>query len=128
MSNALRKMVNFMGTRGGARPGAGRPKSGTETRTQQLVKKYTVEGELTPIDVLMSDMKFFHNLGEEQMLIAKTTKPGKEQAKAFRAGKELKDIAANRAREAAPYIHAKLASIQANVQVTNVEAELAELE
>lgn len=116
-----------MGTRGGSYPGAGRPKGAVGKKTQELIARVEAEG-IMPLDVFLNDMRYFYNLGENKMRIAEQTAPGKAQAKEFRAAAELKGIARDCARDAAPYLHPKLASLQANVQVTNVEAELAELE
>lgn len=121
-------MVNYMRKGGGGRqPGAGRPKGAIAKKTQELITRAEAAG-IMPIEVLLNDMRYFYNLGENKMRSAELSIDGKKQAKEFRAALSLKDIAASRARDAAPYIHPKLASLQANVQVTNVEAELAELE
>ncbi len=105
-------MVNNMaGNRGGARAGAGRPASGKVSRTQELIRKATEDG-VTPMEVILSDMRYFHKLGEDKMRQAEQTAPGDKQAKAFRAATALKDIARACAKEAAPYIHPKLASTQ----------------
>jgi hypothetical protein len=116
-----------MGTRGGKQPGAGRPVGSINKKTQELILKATQEG-ISPIEVLLNDMRFFYNLGEDKMLQAQQTEDGKKQANHFRAACSLKEIARGCARDAAPYIHPKLASLQANVNIHNVEAELAELE
>ncbi len=121
------KCKDLMAKFGGSQPGAGRPKGAINKKTQDLIKKATEEG-ISPIEVLLNDMRFFYNLGENKMQEAMTTEPGKKQANAFRASTALKEIARDCARDAAPYIHPKLASVQANVNVVNVEAELAELE
>lgn len=116
-----------MERRGGARENAGRPKGIPNKKTQELIARVQSEG-IMPLDVFLNDMRYFYNLGENKMRMAEMARDGKQQAKEFRAASALKDIAASRARDAAPYIHPRLASLQANVQVTNVEAELAELE
>lgn len=116
-----------MGTFGGKQEGAGRPKGSVSKKTQELIAKAVNEG-ISPVEVLLNDMRTFHALGENKMNEASQTDPGKKQAAAFRAACALKDIARECAQAAAPYIHPKLASIQANVNVNNVEAELAELE
>lgn len=121
-------MINHMaGKNGGARPGAGRPKGAITERAQTILSKAALEG-ISPLEVLLNDMRLYYNLGENKMAEASMTEAGKKQANAFRAASALKDIARSCARDAAPYVHPKLASLQANVQVTNVEAELAELE
>lgn len=85
---------------GGKQPGAGRPKGSKDTRTQELVKK-ALEGGMTPLEYMLSIMR----------------DPS--------AALDRRDAMAS---SAAPYIHPKLASLQAKVEVTNVEAELSELE
>lgn len=112
---------------GGKQPGAGRPKGALSQKTQELITRAATEG-IMPIEVLLNDMRYFYNLGENKMRVAEGEEPGKKQAKEFKAAIELKSIARDCARDAAPYVHPKLASLQANVQITNVEAELAELE
>lgn len=116
-----------MGTRGGRQPGAGRPKGAITSKAQQVLSSAALEG-ISPLEVLLNDMRFFYNLGENKMTEAAMQEPGKKQAAAFRSACSLKEISRNCARDAAPFIHPKLASLQANVQVTNIEAELAELE
>lgn len=120
-------MVKAMGTRGGKQPGAGRPPGATSKKTQELIARCEAGG-IMPLDVFLNDMRYFYNLGENKMRVAEMAKDGKAQAKEFRAACALKTIAADRARDAAPYLHPKLASLQANVTVNSVEAELAELE
>lgn len=116
------------GKRGGTRPGAGRPKGAFQQRSQQLLSGTKVLEGISPMEVLLDDMRFFYTLGQNKMTEASQTPPGKEQSKNFKAACALKDIARGCARDVAPYIHPKLASVQANVNVSNVEAELAELE
>lgn len=116
-----------MGTFGGKQPGAGRPKGAKNTRTQELVARAAEEG-IMPIEVMLNDMRYFYNLGENKMRLAEQEPDGKKQAKHFRGALELKTIARDCARDAAPYIHPKLASLQGKVEVINTEAKLAELE
>lgn len=115
------------GKNGGARPGAGRPKGSLSSKTQELIARVQSEG-IMPLDVFLNDMRYFYKLGEDKMRVAESTEPGNKQAKEFRAAIELKGIARDCARDAAPFLHSKLASLQANVTMTNVEAKLAELE
>jgi hypothetical protein len=116
-----------MANHGGARPGSGRTKGAKVTRTQELVKKALADG-LTPMDVILGDMRFFHSLGEEQLNKARELQKGKEQAKAFRAAASLKDTARQCAVAAAPYVHPKLSSVQADVTLHGQETALTELE
>lgn len=112
---------------GGAQPGAGRPKGMQNKKTTELLERVAAEG-IMPIDVFLNDMRYFYNLGENKMRIAEQESDVKKQAKHVRAALELKDIARDCARDAAPYLHPKLASLQGKIEVTNTEAKLAELE
>lgn len=115
------------GKNGGARPGAGRPVGALARRTKEILEKVEAGG-LMPIDVFLEDMRLFHRLGNEKFQIAKDCIIPDEQMAHFKSACELKAIARDAARDAAPYIHPRLASIQGNMTVRNVEAELAELE
>lgn len=72
--------------RGGKRLGAGRPKGATTRRTRAIADKATVEG-LTPLEVMLKAMR--------------------HHAKANKW-----DEAASIAKDAAPYMHPRLASMQ----------------
>lgn len=76
-----------MATRGGARPGAGRKPSALTQRTREIAEK-AVEGGITPLDFMLEVLRDTGNSRDERM----------EAAKA-----------------AAPYIHPRLAAIEANV-------------
>ncbi len=67
---------------GGRRPGAGRPK-GAKTKKVRCVK----ERDVTPLDVMLEAMEHYRGKGDF-------------------------DKAASFAKDAAPYCHAKLASVQ----------------
>lgn len=85
---------------GGKQKGAGRPKGSKDTRTQELVKK-ALEGGITPLDHML---KIMRNENEDPL------------------------VRNDMAKAAAPYIHPKLASIEAKVSVSTHETALAELE
>lgn len=119
------KLVNTMpkGQMGGRQPGAGRPKGSLGKRTQELIAKAAEQG-ITPLEVLLDGMRHYYNL-------AITDPLGFVIDPADKSGKILhtyRSMAKDYAVAAAPYIHPKLASLQANVKVQNIEAELAELE
>lgn len=116
------------GKNGGARPGAGRPKSALMIRTAALAAQYMEEG-VTPLDILMGDMRFYHGLATTELQkIQGVQFLTEEQERIFKAAHAYKSTAREYARDAAPYIHPKLASVESKIQVSNVEAELSELE
>lgn len=80
---------------GGARVGAGKPKGATSKRNQETIEK-ALRGGITPLDVMLEAMRDAYNR------------------------KDLKE-ASNFAKDAAPYVHAKL---QATTISGNPEAPL----
>ena len=71
--------------KGGSREGAGRPKGAITKRTREIAEKATLAGK-TPIEILLEGMRFYYEAGNL------------DKACAF-------------ARDAAPYIHPRMASI-----------------
>lgn len=88
--------------RGGKREGAGRKAGGANKKTQEIAAKAMEEG-ITPLEVMLTTMR-----------------------DAWAAGD--KDLARAVAKDAAPYCHARLANIQADVNVSQHESALDELE
>lgn len=116
-----------MAQNGGARPGAGRPKgSKLLNKTRVLAEKYAEEGVM-PLEILVGDMRFYHKLAEAEMQLSKSLY-GDEAAAHEKVGHNYKALAKEYAKEAAPYFHPRLASTQANINITNHEAALTELE
>jgi hypothetical protein len=122
-------MVTIMGTRGGKQPGAGRPKGSMARRNQETIEKAKASG-LMPLDIMLNDMRYFYNESEIWLNMVKGASPEAREDlnKEFKQAMEYRGIARECAQMAAPYLHPKLSSVDANVNVTNVEAELAELE
>lgn len=87
-------------TKGGARPGAGRKKGSPNKKTAE-VQRVVAESGITPLEYMLQIMR----------------NPLAEDAQRLDAAKS-----------AAPYVHAKLSSIEMNATVTNHEAGLDELE
>ncbi|KQV83254.1 hypothetical protein [Rhizobium sp. Root1220] len=92
--------------RGGPRKGAGRPRGAATKRTREIADKASADG-LTPLEVMLKAMR-------------------------AHAEKNDWDAAASIAKDAAPYMHAKLASVQhtgrgggpiQTVDLTNVSDE-----
>lgn len=116
-----------MGMNGGRRPGAGRKKGTFVTKTQEIVAKAAAEG-IQPLEVMLNDMRLFYNLGETEFAKIKGKELTEESAEIFKKAFSLKTVARDCAIMAAPYIHPKLASIDAKVSISNQETALAELE
>lgn len=75
--------------RGGTRPGAGRPPGSANRKTREIADRAAEEG-ITPLEVMLKDMRDKYEAGEIS-------------------------AAADRARDCAPYMHARLANIEATV-------------
>lgn len=73
-------------TRGGKRTGAGRPKGAATRKTKEIADRASAEG-VTPLEVMLKAMREHYDKREY-------------------------DAAAAIAKDAAPYMHAKLASVQ----------------
>lgn len=123
----LFKMVKIMAERGGARKGAGRPKGLSNQKSQELIIKATEQG-ISPMEVLLNDMRFYYELGEREFAKIKDQESEEIHREVFLKANSLKMIARECAKDVAPYIHAKLSSIDAKVAVTNFESALAELD
>lgn len=77
--------------RGGKREGAGRKPGAITQKTREIAEKAAVAG-ITPLDVMLEAMRGAYDAGD------------------------LKE-AASFAKDAAPYVHAKLANVQADVDL-----------
>jgi hypothetical protein len=89
----MRKELQKHAGRGGARPGAGRPPGSMNHRSAEIARQATEAG-ITPIEVMLSAMR---DLWEEG------TSEGKREA-------------ARIAKDAAPYVHPRLSSIDQTVR------------
>ena len=95
---------------GGPRPGSGR-KPGSVTRKTREIADRAVETGSTPLEVMLETMRLLREA-------------------AFRSSApdvEKLVQAAAVAKDAAPYIHPRLSSVEAQVAITGHEAALAEL-
>jgi hypothetical protein len=81
-----------MSNRGGNRPGAGRPQGSKNQRTAEIARTAVVAG-ITPIEVMLGAMRGLWEVGTP----------------------EAKREAATIAKDAAPYIHPRLASIDQTI-------------
>lgn len=91
--------------RGGARPNSGRKDGAATEKTREVADKAASDGEITPLEVIIKSMRYAWESAEA------------EQNKAAKL--LMLESASDLAVKAAPYIHAKLAS----VEIKNPEGE-----
>ena len=116
-----------MGKAGGARPNAGRKRGVLTTRAQEIVAKASEQG-ISPLEVMLHDMRYYYNLGEKEFDKIRGNEMQEASAETFKKAHSLKQIARECAIMAAPYIHPKLQSVDAKVSISNQENALLELE
>lgn len=124
MSETIQKKSNG---RGGARKGAGRKPGSANTKTREIADRAAEEG-ITPLEVMLDNMRFAYS--EAGGLLAKLLTAGADPTEAFDQFKELlkyRGMAQEAAKDAAPYMHPRLASVEMNAKVTTHEASLDDL-
>lgn len=84
--NAAIENIQTNSKRGGARAGAGRKRGSATKKTREIADRVAASG-LTPLEVMIEAMLSFHSAGEL-------------------------DRAASIAKDAAPYVHPRLAAIE----------------
>ncbi len=120
-------MVNIMAKFGGKQPGSGRPKGAANKKTQELITKAT-EGGITPLELLLGDMRFFNDMALDIMSRLHASGKLDEQAQEeYKKALGYKTLAKDYAKDAAPYVHPKLTSVEANVTLSNHEKALQDL-
>ena len=87
--------------RGGARKGAGRKVGSATKKTREIADRAAAEG-VTPLEVMLEAMNALRDAGDLEK-------------------------AASVAKDAAPYMHPRLASVEMNAKVTTHEASLDDL-
>lgn len=112
--------------RGGKRDGAGRPAGAVTKRTREVADKAHKTGQ-TPLEIMIANMLHFQKVALdaeavlEGMTVAEftgrvTAETPEEQFKELLAQVKktagFRQLAQDAARDAAPYVHAKLASVQ----------------
>lgn len=112
---------------GGAKPGAGRPRGAVNKKSTEL-QLHALENGISPMEVLLEDMRYFYNLANEYLAPIRGKEFAEENNDISKRVFGLKEIARNCAKDVAPYVHPKLASIDAKVSHSNQETALAELE
>jgi hypothetical protein len=95
--------------RGGKRPGAGRKAGVLNKRTQEIAAAATKSGK-TPLEVMLDNMHFA--MDEAGKALEKILNADQKDMDDFKALVRLRMIAQECAKDAAPYIHPKLANIE----------------
>ena len=113
--------------RGGKRVGAGRPAGAITTRTREVAERATAEGK-TPLEIMVENMRHFQQVAldaeatldglsasEFSSQVPENASP-EEQFKFLLAQVKktagFRQLAQDAARDAAPYVHPKLAAIE----------------
>lgn len=115
------------GGRGGRRVGAGRKPGSLTKRTREAAEKAAATGQ-TPLEVMLDNMRHFQRVAvDAEAVLSQMTADdvetlgnnAEEQFKAMLAKVKqaagLRQMAQDSARDAAPYIHARLAAVDVAV-------------
>ncbi len=97
---------------GGPRKGAGRPAGAVTKKTREIADK-AMESGITPLEVMLKTMRALVSKAEEQ-------DPANPNI-------EMLVEASAVAKDAAPYLHPRLSSVEMNATVSTHEASLDEL-
>jgi len=92
-----------MAEMGGKRKGSGRKVGSATVRTREIANKLMAEAKITPLEVMLEDMRIKYESGD----VAE---------------------AADRARDCAPYLHARLSSSNVSVRRITHISELSDIE
>lgn len=111
-----KKPANSNGGRGGARPGAGRKKGAATTRTREIADRAVSDGSLTPLEVMLENMRFAHQEagGILARILLTVDDPGQipEKFDELKTLLQYRGMAQEAAKDAAPYIHPRLAAVE----------------
>jgi hypothetical protein len=127
--NNQSKSKKSNGSRGGSRKGAGRKAGSATKRTREIADRAVAKG-VTPLEVMLENMAFAHR--EAGSILGKLLEAGVDRPEGFNELKELlrfRGMAQEAAKDAAPYIHPRLAAIEHSGELTvrTLAQELAEL-
>lgn len=113
-----------MNQHGGKRNGAGRKPGALTKRTREVAERAAAEGK-TPLEVLLENMRHFQKVAHdaeaviEAMTEDQVTSLGESHEERFKgllakvkAAAGLRQLANEAAKDAAPFIHARLSSIE----------------
>lgn len=120
--SALEK-IQDKSSHGGARKNAGRPAGAAARKTREIADKAAEEG-ITPLEVMLKTMRALMDRAEA--ISKEIPVPGEKQVV---SPLEMMVEASSIAKDAAPYMHAKLSSVEMNAKVTTrtLDEELAAL-
>ena len=96
--------------RGGARPGAGR-KNGSPNKATQERQRTIAESGATPLDVMIENMRFAHERGEEVLAKILETEDG-ANVDSLKELLRFRELAQGCAKDAAPYVHPRLNAVE----------------
>ena len=100
-------------SKGGKRAGAGRRRGSVNKAT--LAKRVIAESGRAPLDVMLENMRFAHEEAAEILAqIVEGDMDGTEGFDLFKQLMSLRSTAQDCARDAAPYLHPKLSTIEHN--------------
>lgn len=110
---------------GGRRQGAGRKPGAATTRTRAAADRIAATSQagaiLSPLDVMLENMRFFHARGEEalaKLMAMPADAPQSERTDVYNDLMKLKGLANEAAKAAAPYAHPRLAAVQVSGGLT----------
>lgn len=130
------------GQHGGPRKGGGRKKGATNIRTRQIADQMAASGAITPLEVMLDDMAYAYHAAKDAEAILLTMNadvvlslagenPQDQFAFMMAEVKKtlgLRAFAQECAKDAAPYMHPRLQSIEMKATVATHEAALKQLE
>lgn len=100
--------------RGGARKGAGRKPGSATKKTREIADRAADEG-ITPLEVMLDNMRFAHGGASEMMNALLRAAEGADIPEGFDALEKLavfRRMAQDAAKDAAPYMHPRLATVE----------------
>lgn len=116
---------------GGKRERAGRKSGSLTKKTREVAEQAAAQG-VTPLEVMLDNMRFAHERGAEvlaKLMDMPTADPQDKGLDAFRELLAFRSRAQEAAKDAAPYMHPRLANVEHSGGLTLThEAALAELE
>ena len=107
---------------GGARKGSGRKVGAATKKTREIADKLAESGELTPLEYMLETLRQTPEKLRAQFKSGEIT-----EIEFAIAIKKLDDSRYQAARDAAPYIHPRLSSVEAKVKSTGHEEWLEEI-